>query len=208
VTEPGRLIVLAAPSGAGKTTLVRKLLEREIGLTFSVSYTTRLQRKTEADGKDYFFVSEGDFAAMRDRAEFLEYAEVFGNWYGTSEEYVQSLLDAGHSVLLEIDWQGANQVREHRSDAIFVFILPTSCAELEHRLRGRKTDSEEVIQGRLSQALDDMEHWGEFGYVVINDELDIAAAELSAVIAGEGAKNRTDDPEIRTRAEAILASGS
>ena len=145
--------------------------------------------------------------SMRDRAAFLEYAEVFGNWYGTSDEYVQLLLDAGHSVLLEIDWQGANQVREHRSDAIFVFILPPSRAELEHRLRGRKTDSEEVIQGRLSQALDDMEHWGEFGYVVINDELDIAAAELSAVIAGEGAKNRTDDPEIRTRAEAILASG-
>lgn len=207
MTEPGRLIVLAAPSGAGKTTLVHKLLEREIGLTFSVSYTTRSQRKTEVDGKDYFFVSEGDFAAMRDRAAFLEYAEVFGNWYGTSDEYVQLLLDAGHSVLLEIDWQGANQVREHRSDAIFVFILPPSRAELEHRLRGRKTDSEEVIQGRLSQALDDMEHWGEFGYVVINDELDIAAAELSAVIAGEGAKNRTDDPEIRTRAEAILASG-
>jgi guanylate kinase len=191
VTEPGRLIVLAAPSGAGKTTLVHKLLERELDLAFSISYTTRPQRATEENGKDYFFVDEAEFAAMRDRGEFLEYAEVFGNWYGTSDAYVQSLLDAGHSVLLEIDWQGADQIRERRPDAISVFILPPSRAELERRLRGRKTDAEDVIQGRLSQALSDMKHWDEFGFVVINNDLASAALELAAIVTGGGDENRT-----------------
>jgi len=208
VTKPGQLIVLTAPSGAGKTTLVHKLLDSEIDLTFSVSYTTRSQRDTEVDGKDYFFVSEEDFAEMRLCGAFLEYAEVFGNWYGTSVDYVQSLLDAGQSVLLEIDWQGAEQVRQQCSDAISVFIMPPSQSELEQRLRGRNTDSEEVIQFRLSQALDDMKHWDEFGYIVVNDKLETATAELSAVITDGGVKNRTNDSEIRTRVEEILASGS
>lgn len=208
MTKPGQLIVLTAPSGAGKTTLVHKLLDSELDLTFSVSYTTRSKRDTEVDGKDYFFVSEENFAAMQGCGAFLEHAEVFGNWYGTSVEHVQSLLDAGYSVLLEIDWQGAEQVRRQRPDAISVFIMPPSRSELEQRLRGRKTDSEEVIQFRLSQALDDMKHWDEFGYIVINDKLETAAAELSAVIADESVKNRTNDSEIRTRVEEILASGS
>jgi len=204
-TEPGRLIVLAAPSGAGKTTLVHKLLEREARLKFSISYTTRPKREKEVHGEDYFFVSEGKFRAMRDHDAFLESAEVFDHWYGTSEAYVQSLIDGGRSVLLEIDWQGAQQVRERRPDAVCVFIMPPSRDELERRLRGRKTDAEEVITRRLRDALSDMTHWSEFEYVVINDNLDKAADELAAIVSSEGTENRADSAEIRAQVEQIMA---
>ncbi len=204
-TEPGRLIVLAAPSGAGKTTLVHKLLEREARLKFSISYTTRPKREMEVHGEDYFFVSEGKFRAMRDHDAFLESAEVFDHWYGTSAAYVQSLIDDGRSVLLEIDWQGAQQVRERRPDAVCVFIMPPSRDELESRLRGRKTDAEEVIARRLRDALSDMKHWSEFDYVVINDNLDKAADELAAIVSAEGTENRADSAEIRAQVEQIMA---
>ncbi len=204
-TEPGRLIVLAAPSGAGKTTLVHKLLEREARLKFSISYTTRPKREMEVHGEDYFFVSEGKFRAMRDHDAFLESAEVFDHWYGTSAAYVQSLIDDGRSVLLEIDWQGAQQVRERRPDAVCVFIMPPSRDELERRLRGRKTDAEEVIARRLRDALSDMTHWSEFDYVVINDNLDKAADELAAIVSAEGTENRADSAEIRAQVEQIMA---
>ena len=203
--EPGRLIVLAAPSGAGKTTLVHKLLEREARLKFSISYTTRPKREKEVHGEDYLFVSEGKFRAMRDHDAFLESAEVFDHWYGTSEAYVQSLIDDGRSVLLEIDWQGAQQVRERRPDAVCVFIMPPSRDELERRLRGRKTDAEEVIVRRLRDALSDMTHWNEFDYVVINDNLDKAADELAAIVSSEGTENRADTAEIRAQVERIMA---
>ncbi len=203
--EPGRLIVLAAPSGAGKTTLVHKLLEREARLKFSISYTTRPKREKEVHGEDYLFVSEGKFRAMRDHDAFLESAEVFDHWYGTSEAYVQSLIDDGRSVLLEIDWQGAQQVRERRPDAVCVFIMPPSRDELERRLRGRKTDAEEVIVRRLRDALSDMTHWNEFDYVVINDNLDKAADELAAIVSSEGTENRADSVEIRAQVERIMA---
>ena len=203
--EPGRLIVLAAPSGAGKTTLVHKLLEREARLKFSISYTTRPKREKEVHGEDYLFVSEGKFRAMRDHDAFLESAEVFDHWYGTSEAYVQSLIDDGRSVLLEIDWQGAQQVRQRRPDAVCVFIMPPSRDELERRLRGRKTDAEEVIVRRLRDALSDMTHWNEFDYVVINDDLEKAADELAAIVSSEGAENRADSAEIRAQVERIMA---
>ena len=203
--EPGRLIVLAAPSGAGKTTLVHKLLEREARLKFSISYTTRPKREMEVHGEDYFFVSEGKFRAMRDHDAFLESAEVFDHWYGTSAAYVQSLIDDGRSVLLEIDWQGAQQVRERRPDAVCVFIMPPSRDELERRLRGRKTDAEEVIVRRLRDALSDMTHWSEFDYVVINDNLGKAADELAAIVSAEGTENRADSAEIRAQVEQIMA---
>ena len=203
--EPGRLIVLAAPSGAGKTTLVHKLLEREARLKFSISYTTRPKREKEVHGEDYFFVSEGKFRAMREHDAFLESAEVFDHWYGTSEAYVQSLIDDGRSVLLEIDWQGAQQVRERRPDAVCVFIMPPSRDELERRLRGRKTDAEEVIVRRLRDALSDMTHWNEFDYVVINDNLDKAADELAAIVSSEGTENHADSAEIRAQVERIMA---
>ncbi len=205
--EPGRLIVLAAPSGAGKTTLVYRLLAREPELEFSISYTTRPKRETELEGEDYFFVSEQEFEAMRARDAFLEFAEVFDNWYGTSQEYIQSLLDRGRSVLLEIDWQGAAQVRPRRPDAVLVFIMPPSRDELERRLRGRRTDSDEVIQRRLHQALSDMAHWNEFDYVIINDDLGAAAAELADIIKTGRAENRTSSPETQARIEKILAVG-
>ncbi|HEY5624066.1 MAG TPA: guanylate kinase [Gammaproteobacteria bacterium] len=205
-TEPGRLIVLAAPSGAGKTTLVHELLSREPELEFSISYTTRPPRQNETNGEDYFFVDKAEFDRMRDRDDFLEHAEVFDNWYGTSEEYVQSRIDVGHSILLEIDWQGARQIRKRRSDALTVFIMPPSREELERRLRGRQTDSEEVIQRRLRDALSDMRHWDEFGFVVVNDNLDQAAAELAAIVNGRGKANRTDVAELRARVAEILDS--
>ncbi len=204
--EPGRLIVLAAPSGAGKTTLVHKLLAREPELDFSISYTTRPKRETELEGEDYFFVSEQEFEAMRARDAFLEFAEVFDNWYGTSQEYIQSLLDRGRSVLLEIDWQGAAQVRSHRPDAVLVFIMPPSRDELERRLRGRRTDSDEVIQRRLHQALSDMAHWSEFDYVIINDDLGAAAAELADIVKNGRSETRTNSPETQARIEKILAA--
>ncbi len=204
-TEPGRLIVLAAPSGAGKTTLVHELLAQDPELKFSISYTTRPRRETEIDGEDYFFVSEDEFGAMRARDAFLEFAEVFDNWYGTSQEYIQSLLDLGRSVLLDIDWQGATQGRSRRPDAVGVFIMPPSRDELERRLRGRRTDSEAVIQRRLREALSDMAHWSEFDYVIINDDLDQAAAELADIVTAGGAENRTDSPRTQARIEEILA---
>ena len=203
--EPGRLIVLAAPSGAGKTTLVHELLARDPELQFSISYTTRPQRETEIDGEDYFFVSEDEFSAMRARDAFLEFAEVFDNWYGTSQEYIQSLLDGGRSVLLDIDWQGAAQVRSRRPDAVCVFIMPPSRDELERRLRGRRTDSDEVIERRLREALSDMAHWSEFDYVIINDDLDQAAAELADIVKAGGAENLANSPKTRARVEEILA---
>ena len=203
--KPGRLIVLAAPSGAGKTTLAHKLLALVPKLKFSISYTTRPPRETEVQGEDYFFVSEDEFGEMRANDAFLECAEVFDHWYGTSQEYIQSLLDQGRSVLLEIDWQGAAQVRSRRPDAVSVFIMPPSRDELERRLRGRRTDSEEVIQRRLRQALSDMEHWNEFDYVIINDDLDKATSELADIVSTGRAENRTSSPETQARIEKILA---
>jgi guanylate kinase len=203
----GRLIVLSAPSGAGKTTLVHALLQRNPGLRFSISYTTRPQRRSEVDGRDYFFIDQKRFDAMiRDQA-FLEYALVFDNWYGTGRDHVQALLDAGHSVLLEIDWQGAQQIRQRLAEAVTVFIMPPSRDELERRLRGRQTDSETVIQRRLADALADMGHWSEFDYVVVNDDLEEAVAALGGLLTQDDPTLATDHPQQRARVGAIVAAG-
>jgi guanylate kinase len=201
----GRLIVLSAPSGAGKTTLVHALLKRNPDLRFSVSYTTRPKRRAEVDGEDYFFVEHAQFTDMIQEDQFLEYARVFDNWYGTGRSHVQSLLDAGHSVLLEIDWQGAAQVRQRMPEAVSVFIMPPSRAELERRLRGRRTDSAAVIERRLADALDDMGHWSEFDYLVINDDLDQAVAALQRLVAADDPEFVTSRPGIIARAQAVLA---
>jgi guanylate kinase len=182
----GSLLVLSAPSGAGKTTLVKALLARDPALRFSISYTTRSPRPGETDGKDYCFVDRARFQQMIDHGEFLEHAEVFGNCYGTSRAQVEALRTAGHDVLLEIDWQGARQIRANAPDCKTVFILPPSVAELERRLRSRATDSEDVIRRRLGQALDDMSHWAEFGFVVVNAQLDEAVDGLIAILGGDG----------------------
>jgi guanylate kinase len=201
--RPGRLVVLSAPSGAGKTTLVKALRAADPLLGFSVSYTTRPARPGEVDGRDYFFVEPGLFTGMVGHGEFLEHAEVFGHRYGTSRAQVQAALDRGQNLLLEIDWQGAQQVRANAPDCVSVFILPPSRAELERRLRGRGTDSEAVIQRRLGQALDDMAHWSEFDHVIVNDRLDEAVSALREIVAGRGERWSTRNPEARDQATAI-----
>ena len=177
-----KLYVIAAPSGAGKTTLVKRLVQNNPDLRFSISYTTRRQRRTETHGVDYLFVDKDEFDALRDQGALLESAEVFDNYYGTSREQVEQHLANGDNVILEIDWQGARQVRESMPECITIFILPPSVEELERRLRDRKTDSEAVIERRLRDAKSDMERRDEFGHIIINDDLDRAVAELEAII--------------------------
>ena len=195
--EGARLFVIAAPSGAGKTTLVQALIKKHPELRFSISYTTRPQRRNETHGADYLFVDEARFKALREQGEMLEYATVFDNLYGTSREQVETHLAAGNNVILEIDWQGARQVRESMPECVSIFILPPSLDELERRLRDRRTDSAEVIDRRLRDALGDMSHWEEFDYVIINDDLDTAVHDIEAVLAGDGEANATSNPEMR-----------
>lgn len=199
-----KLFVIAAPSGAGKTTLVKALVERNASLRFSVSYTTRKQRKTEVEGQDYFFVSVAEFLALQDQGELLESALVFDNHYGTSRSQVEQHLANGDNVILEIDWQGARQVRESMPECVTIFILPPSRTELERRLRDRRTDSEEVIARRLADALGDMSHWDEFDNVIINDDLATAVGQLEAVLRGEGAASRVGNPKLKERIQKIL----
>jgi len=197
------LFVLAAPSGAGKTTLVHALVARHPEIRFSISYTTRPQRRNEADGVDYLFIDKESFESLREQGEMLESATVFDNLYGTSRKQVENHLRDGHDVILEIDWQGARQVRESMPDCITVFILPPALAELERRLRDRRTDSEEVIDRRLRDAISDMSHWSEFDFVIINDDLDQAVADIEAVLAGEGAASATSNAGLRAAVAAI-----
>jgi guanylate kinase len=178
----GNLFVVAAPSGAGKTTLVRMLLEQESSVHLSISYTTRAPRPGEQHGREYHFVDTVSFQGMIARQEFLEWAEVHGNFYGTSKKWIADQLAAGHDVLLEIDWQGAQQVRKLFPQAIGIFILPPSMEELTRRLTGRGTDSADVIARRLAAAQAEMRHVGEFDYVIINDQLAQALDELRAVV--------------------------
>ena len=184
--QEARLFVIAAPSGAGKTTLVKALVARNPELRFSISYTTRQKRRTEVDGVDYLFVDVAEFERLRDRGELLEFAEVFDNFYATSRSQVEQHLTDGQNVILEIDWQGARQVRESMPECVTIFILPPSLEELERRLRDRRTDSPEVIERRLRDAQNDMAHWDEFDYVIINDNLERAVGDLEDVLTGAG----------------------
>ena len=188
----GRLFVIAAPSGAGKTSLVRALMEREPGLRFSISYTTRPRRPAEQHGRDYFFVGRDEFERMVANGEFLEHARVFDNHYGTARRPIEEALAAGQDLILEIDWQGAAQIRSALPEAVSIFILPPSRAELERRLRGRGTDSEQVIERRLRDAAGDMSHWHEFDFVVVNDDFARALAALQDIVAGRGGASRAN----------------
>jgi guanylate kinase len=201
--KPG-LFVIAAPSGAGKTTLVQAITRNNPDLRFSISYTTRKQRRNEAHGRDYLFVDVDEFERLRAAGAMLESATVFDNLYGTSREQVEQHLAEGHSVILEIDWQGARQVRESMPECITIFIMPPSHDELVRRLRSRGTDSDEVVERRLRDALSDMAHWDEFDYVVINDNLDQAVADLESVLAGEGAALATSNAALRRAVAGIL----
>lgn len=182
IMAAGSLLIVAAPSGAGKTTLVRKLLELDAAVQLSVSYTTRAPRAGEQDGREYHFVDVAAFRAMRERGDFLEWAEVHGNFYGTSRVWLAEQVRAGRDVLLEIDWQGAQQVKKQFPEAVGIFILPPSLAELERRLRGRGTDSEDVIARRLTAAVGEMRHVDEFDFAIINNDLDEALKDLSAAV--------------------------
>ncbi len=201
----GRLFVIAAPSGAGKTSLVRALMEREPSLRFSISYTTRKQRPAEIHGHDYFFVTPEEFVAMSGRGEFLEHARVFDNHYGTARQQVEESLAAGQDLLLEIDWQGAQQIRRAMPECISIFILPPSREELERRLRGRGTDSEEVIQRRLRDAASDMTHWREFDHVIVNDDFETALRDLRAIVAGQAPP--VDPARLETLTLSLIAAG-
>ena len=178
----GNLFVVSAPSGGGKTSLVRALLAEDAKVALSISFTTRPPRPGEKNGREYHFVDPATFEAMLERGEFLECAEVHGNRYGTSQRWINEALKSGKDVLLEIDWQGAAQVRRIYPDAIAVFILPPSMAELERRLRSRAQDSEAVIRRRLENAVEEISHALEFDYVIINNAFEEARRDLAAVL--------------------------
>ncbi|MFG6158671.1 guanylate kinase [Halomonas sp. 1390] len=178
----GTLFIVSAPSGAGKTSLVRELIESLDGIQVSVSHTTRERREGEVDAVNYHFVDVPTFEAMVEQGDFFEYARVFDNYYGTSRSAVQAMLTAGQDVILEIDWQGARQVRAQLPDAVSVFILPPSREELERRLAGRGTDEHAVIARRMRDAVDEMSHHDEYDYLVINDDFTTALRELQSLV--------------------------
>lgn len=208
MTDPqpaGRLFVIAAPSGAGKTSLVRALLQKQPSLQLSISHTTRTPRAHERDGDDYYFVSAQQFAALRAAGAFLESAQVFDNSYGTGREQIDARRRAGQDVLLEIDWQGARQVRQSQPDCISIFILPPSREALERRLRSRGTDSEQVIARRLADAAADMSHCTEFDYAIVNDDFDQALTQLQQIVAGRGESLRAARPELAPLLATLVA---
>jgi len=195
----GNLYIVAAPSGAGKTTLVNALLEGNHDIALSVSYTTRAPRAGEVDHRDYHFVSESEFLAMIARGDFLEHAEVHGNHYGTSAPWIRQQTGAGRDLLLEIDWQGARQVRRQIPDAVGIFVMPPSMQELERRLRKRGQDSDQAIELRLASAQEEMRHVDEFEYVIINKDFDTALADLAAIVRASRmrlARQRQRHPDI------------
>jgi guanylate kinase len=178
----GTLFIVAAPSGAGKTTLVGRLLADDPQVQHSISFTTRAPRSGEQSGREYHFIDVQQFLAMRERGEFAEWAEVHDNFYGTSRLWLEQRMKEGCDMMLEIDWQGAQQMRRQFPEAVGIFILPPSVAELENRLRRRGADSEDVIARRVAGALGEMRHVGEFDFVIINNDLDVALDELKAAV--------------------------
>lgn len=186
INRRGLMLVLSSPSGAGKTTLSRRLLESDPQITMSVSATTRKPRPGEVDGKDYRFLSTEDFGVMRNRGEFLEHAKVFDNYYGTPKAPVEQALSEGRDVLFDIDWQGTQQLEESASsDLVKVFILPPSGHELEKRLNTRAEDPADVIASRMAKASNEISHYAEYDYIIVNDDVDKALGELKAILTAE-----------------------
>ena len=186
VATRGLMLVLSSPSGAGKSTISRALLEREDHIALSVSATTRPPRNGEVDGRDYLFVGGDEFQAMVERGDFLEHAEVFGHRYGTPRAAVEAALEEGRDMLFDIDWQGAQQIAEKaRADLVGVFVLPPSIEELERRLHARAQDSAEVVRARMAKALDEVSHYAEYEYVVINSDLEASIADVRSILQAE-----------------------
>jgi len=191
IARRGLMLVLSSPSGAGKTTISRALLKEESHLTMSISVTTRSPRPGEENGRDYFFVTEAEYHAMVKAEGLLEYARVFDNYYGTPRTYVEQQLAVGHDVLFDIDWQGTQQLKANAgADLVSIFILPPSIADLERRLRGRNQDAEEVVRNRMSRASDEMSHWPEYDYVVVNRDVEQSIAQVRAILTAERLKQR------------------
>ena len=196
----GKLFIFSAASGTGKTSLAHELLKRVRNLAFSVSHTTRAPRPGETHGVHYYFVTPAEFEAMAARGEFLEHATVFGNRYGTSRRMIEALLKEGKSVILDIDWQGARAIKAKLPEAVGVFILPPSRAVLEERLANRRQDPPEVIAQRMAQAVAEMSHYAEYDRVVVNDDFDLALADLEAIVTGRGRPR-----PVTVNVEALLA---
>ncbi|MCW8828470.1 MAG: guanylate kinase [Gammaproteobacteria bacterium] len=201
----GTLYIISAPSGAGKTSLVKALLESTTEIMVSVSHTTRGKRPGEVDGRDYHFTEVETFRSMIADGAFLEHAQVFDNFYGTSRSSALDMMDRGVDVILEIDWQGAEQVRKKMPEAVSIFILPPSREELERRLRGRGTDADEVIARRLGEAVTEMSHYREFDYLVFNDEFDTALTELRAIVIARRQRAEVQIAAHKDTLDALLA---
>lgn len=205
MNKTGRLFILSAPSGAGKTSLAQALVEQESDVVASISHTTRPMRAGEVDGKDYFFITVETFNEMIRRNDFLEYAKVFGNFYGTSRPSVQSLLNQGLKVILEIDWQGAAQIRHRIKNSVSIFILPPSRAELENRLRNRGQDSDEVIAERMRDAKSEISHYEEFDHVILNGDFDNALQELTTLFHDPEGYRSLDEEKLQSLTTELLS---
>ncbi|MCZ6644521.1 MAG: guanylate kinase [Gammaproteobacteria bacterium] len=203
--KEGRLFIVSAPSGAGKTSLVAALLTRDDNLVVSVSHTTRARRPKETDGVDYYFVDPETFAAMVDEGAFLEHAEVFGNRYGTSRFAVAGELARGHDVVLEIDWQGACMVRAEFPDTLDIFILPPSLAELAARLKARGEDNPEVISRRMDEAQKEMSHYDDYANLVVNDNFEVALSHMAAIVEAARCGKRLPRQDVKTLVDELLS---
>jgi len=204
LNSQGTLYVIAAPSGGGKTRLVRALLERDSGINVSISCTTRPPRPNDQEGVDYFFKTEADFQAMVDDNAFLEHAEVFGYRYGTSHEWVIEQLEKGVDIILEIDWQGARQVKQLFPQVVTVFIIPPSLAILQQRLQGRNEDSADVIARRMSKAQSEMAHYYEFDYLLMNDDFEVLVEQAQHIIQSNRLKTAQQDRKLSSLLEELL----
>lgn len=206
-TRRGLMLVLSSPSGAGKTTMSRRLLNADENVVMSISVTTRAKRPNEVEGKDYFFVTPEKFAGMRDKGAFLEHAVVFGRQYGTPKKAVEDALATGRDVLFDIDWQGAKQLREHaHGDLVSVFILPPSKEDLARRLTTRAEDSAETVRARMAKADDEISHWQEYDYVIVNDDIQHAMGELEEILRVER-RRRTRQPWLEEFVRGLVKKG-
>lgn len=203
----GQLYIVAAPSGGGKTSLVNRLIQSMPSIEVSVSHTTRLPRPKESDGQDYFFINKAEFESMIEEDVFLEYAKVFDNYYGTSKKQIEARLAAGIDVVLDIDWQGAQQIRAIMPNVIGIFLLPPSLQALRQRLENRQQDNQAVIDKRMKQAQDELEHYHEFDYLIVNEEFDLALSHLKSILTAERLKRDRQVVKQRKLLSFLLANG-